>query len=68
MGFKIADEIATKVGVQVNSQYRIQSGIEYVLMRASAQGDTYLPFDLLEERCSQLLGTDFMEDLLLGMQ
>ena len=70
VGFKIADEIAAKVGVQVNSQYRIQSGIEYVLMRASAQGDTYLPFDLLEERCSQLLGIapNFMEDLLLGMQ
>ena len=41
IGFKIADEIARKAGIHTDSDYRIRSGILYILLQASAEG-TYL--------------------------
>ena len=43
VGFKIADEIAHKVGIHMDSDFRIRSGILYVLQQASLEGHTYLP-------------------------
>ena len=43
VGFKIADEIAKKVGIGSNSDYRIISGIFYTLMRALNEGHVFLP-------------------------
>ena len=43
VGFKKADEIAFKVGINVDSDFRIRSGIIYVLQNASREGHTYLP-------------------------
>ena len=43
VGFKIADEIAAKLGICPDSDYRIRSGILYALMQAAAEGHTYLP-------------------------
>ena len=56
IGFKTADEIAARAGIRVDSDYRIRSGILYMLMEASAQGHTYLPGDVLAERTAGLLG------------
>ncbi|MGN0482415.1 MAG: ATP-dependent RecD-like DNA helicase [Lachnospiraceae bacterium] len=56
IGFKIADEIAAKAGIQKDSDFRIRSGILYSLMRAANEGHTYLPADELAKRCSELLG------------
>lgn len=55
IGFKIADEIATKVGIRVDSEYRIRSGILYTLLQASADGNTYLPKDELISKTELLL-------------
>lgn len=55
VGFKIADEIAARVGIQSNSDYRIRSGILYVLMQAAAEGHTYLPEPVLLNRTGELL-------------
>ena len=56
VGFKIADEIASKIGIHTDSDYRIRSGILYVLLQGSGEGHTYLPFSLLIERTAMLLG------------
>ncbi len=56
VGFKIADEIAAKIGIHTDSDYRIRSGIMYVLLQGSGEGHTYLPAELLTERTAMLLG------------
>lgn len=56
IGFKKADEIASKTGISVDSHFRIESGIIYVLNGASVDGHTYLPKDELLSRAYELLG------------
>ena len=56
VGFRIADEIATRIGIHTDSDYRIRSGILYTLLQATAEGHTYLPADVLKEHTSLLLG------------
>ena len=58
VGFKIADEIARKAGIHTDSDYRIRSGILYILLQASAEGHIYLPENILLERCTLLLELD----------
>ena len=57
VGFKTADEIAEKVGILVDSDYRIGSGIMYALQRASLDGNTFLPKELLIKRTEEILRT-----------
>ena len=63
IGFKIADEIAARIGIHTDSDYRIRSGLLYILLLATAEGHVYLPKNLLLERAQQLLGVqaDYME-------
>ncbi len=70
IGFKIADEIAGRVGFKADSEYRIKSGILYVLSQAGANGHMYLPKDELAENCRQLLGEEAgpVTDILDNMQ
>lgn len=56
IGFKLADEIASKVGIGVNSEYRIKAGLLYVLLQASGAGHVYLPEDELKLKTTELLG------------
>lgn len=56
VGFKMADEIATRIGIHTDSDYRIRSGILYALLQGTAEGHTYLPEELLLERAAELLG------------
>jgi exodeoxyribonuclease V alpha subunit len=58
VGFKRADEIATRVGIRMDSDFRIKSGVLYVLQQAAGEGHTYLPADELTERTVQLLGVE----------
>lgn len=58
VGFKIADEIAAKVGIQANSDYRVQAGILYVLLRGSMEGHVYLPEQVLIEKTNEILGIE----------
>ncbi len=55
IGFRIADEIATKAGIHTDSDYRIRSGILYTLLQATAEGHIYLPHNLLLGKCAELL-------------
>ena len=69
VGFKIADEIAARIGIHADSDYRIRSGMLYTLLQASGEGHTYLPKDQLFARCAKLLGVDesYMEKHLMDM-
>ena len=69
VGFKIADEIAARVGIHADSDYRIRSGMLYTLLQASGEGHTYLPREQLFTRCARLLGVDesYMEKHLMDM-
>lgn len=55
VGFRTADEIASRVGIRTDSDFRIRSGIQYALMQASGEGHTYLPMDELTRRTSSIL-------------
>ena len=56
IGFKTADEIARRAGVEVNASIRIKSGMCYALSDASLSGHTYLPKEKLVEKTINLLG------------
>lgn len=58
IGFKIADEIAAKIGIHTDSDYRIRSGILYTLLQAGNEGHCYLPKSILLERAGELLGLE----------
>ncbi len=55
VGFKLADEIATKVGIGSDSDFRIKAGIIYSLQQANAMGHTFLPKEELLNEVSNLL-------------
>ena len=49
VGFRTADEIAKKVGIREDSDFRIRSGLLYTLLGASSEGHTCLPEELLPQ-------------------
>ena len=58
VGFRIADEIAKKVGIGSDSDFRIKAGMLHILQDASNQGHTYLPEEELYRRTAELLMID----------
>ena len=62
IGFKTADEIASKIGIHTDSDYRIRSGLFYTLQQAVGEGHVYLPQNILLRRANALLGVD-LEDI-----
>lgn len=58
VGFKIADEIASKIGIHTDSDYRIRSGVFYTLLQSVGEGHCYLPMHLLLKRAHILLGVE----------
>ena len=70
VGFKMADEIAQKVGIFTDSDYRIRSGIFYTLLQSVSGGHTYLPEEELLAGASELLHVDAsaMEKHLVDLQ
>ncbi len=66
IGFKIADEIAEKAGIHSDSEYRIRSGILYVITSAIGEGHCYLPKDELTDRAETLLKVP-VEDIRSGI-
>lgn len=69
VGFKIADEIAGRIGIHTDSDYRIKSGMMYTLLQATGEGHVYLPREELFRRASELLGVDasYMEKHLMDL-
>ena len=55
VGFKIADEIATKVGIGSDADYRVRAGILYALLQATGNGHVYLPENELTAKAVEVL-------------
>ena len=55
VGFRLADELAAKIGIHTDSDYRIRSGILYTLLQASLEGHMFLPMRVLVRRSADLL-------------
>lgn len=70
VGFKMADEIARKVGIFTDSDFRIKCGVLYSLLQATSNGHTYLPEEELLCQASELLKVDrqLIEKHLMDMQ
>ena len=61
VGFKTADEIASKVGIHTDSDFRIRSGIFYVLLQSVTDGHVYLPQEELLRRTMHLLEVEICD-------
>ena len=70
VGFKMADEIARKVGIFTDSDYRLKSGILYTLLQAVGNGHTYLPEEELLASAAELLRVEpeVIGDQLMDLQ
>lgn len=61
IGFKTADEIAARIGIHTDSDYRIKSGLFYTLQQAVGEGHIYLPQDELLRRTGHLLEVEIYD-------
>ena len=55
IGFRIADGIASRIGIHTDSDYRIRCGLLYTLQQAGAEGNCYLPESILLQKAGELL-------------
>lgn len=55
IGFKLADQIALKMGMALDSPFRIESGILYQLSMEASQGNTYVYYDHLNNMVTRTL-------------
>lgn len=56
--FQKADVIASKIGFDADSEFRIESGIKYILKAWAASGSTLMPESMLIEKVIELLDTN----------
>lgn len=61
VGFRTADEIASRIGIHTDSDFRIQSGIFYTLLQSVQEGPVYLEENVLSERAAQLLEVELKD-------
>ena len=61
IGFKTADEIAARIGIHTDSDYRIKSGLFYTLQQAVSEGHVYLPQEELLRRAWILLEVEIKD-------
>jgi exodeoxyribonuclease V alpha subunit len=58
VGFITADKIAEKMGFAKDSDLRAAAGILYVLHELTDEGHVYYPYELLIEKCKEMLDID----------
>lgn len=70
IGFRTADEIARKMGIEKNSEFRVRSAIIYVLNTATQDGHMYLPKEEVVRRTIMLIrdndGISYEEEFSFG--
>ena len=67
IGFATADDIARRIGIRADSEYRIRSGLLYTLFLASGEGHSFLPQNVLVQRTCALLHLP-AEEVLIQME
>lgn len=55
IGFIQADRIAENLGIPRDSEFRISSGIKYMLRRNTSDGNTYMPFKSFCNKTGEML-------------
>ena len=70
IGFRTADRIAIRMGIEADSEFRIRCGLLYVLTLAALDGHTWLPKDMLKKRTEELLdlGIPDLDRFLMDLQ
>jgi len=58
IGFNTADKIAEKLGFENTAPVRVEAGILYVMNQLAEEGHVYYPYNLLVERCRDVLRVD----------
>ena len=58
IGFLTADKIAGSMGFEKNAPARVEAGVLYVLHQLSEEGHVYFPYELLVDRCKEILEVD----------
>ena len=56
IGFKTSDKMAASLGIEKDSEFRISSGIRYVINDYCANGNTFMPKNELIDEASSMLG------------
>jgi exodeoxyribonuclease V alpha subunit len=56
IGFKVADQIASKLGIPFDSQKRIKSGINFAITTAIGKGHLYIEVEELKNNTYEILG------------
>lgn len=69
IGFRIADDIASKIGIDKYSPDRIMQGILFTLNQSLGSGHTYLPKRVLIEQSVKILGVEptFVENGIIDL-
>ncbi len=61
VGFKTADEMAEKMGISPDSDFRVRAALLYTLLNANRLGHMYLPKNMLVNKTYSLLTDDSAE-------
>lgn len=61
IGFKTADAIALRMGIDSHSSHRAAAGIRYTLLKSAGEGHTYLPREELLRQTEKLLNTNLLQ-------
>lgn len=69
IGFRTADKIANKMGIENSSPYRLEAGLKFVIMQCAGEGHTYVPKEELFNKAKHLLGIDepYLEEALRNL-
>ncbi len=69
IGFKLADRVAQSLGTDLESEYRIEAGIRFVLMEAAGEGHTYLTKEVLKNHAENVLQVrlDYVDAVIANM-
>lgn len=58
IGFKTADELASKLGIAPDSPFRIEAGVQHTLQQLSSEGHCAYPAEEVHQKAAELLGVD----------
>jgi len=69
IGFKLADDIAGKMGISYDSEYRVRCGIVHIMLQSTVDGNCYYPKEKLVNRSMELLTVpeEMIEQQLLNL-
>lgn len=59
IGFLLADDVADKLKVARDSEFRVRAGIKHILKEAQSNGSCGLPYHMLQDACVNLMGVTY---------